>query len=425
MIWVGGAGRAWATAAMVALSAGALVVAPTVPAAVAASANCGQRTQPVYLPETTTPVIEYGRETVLRSGGFTGEGVTVAVVDSGVTAANAHFASDPTALASGTTLLPATPDTTELRDPAGHVDRLDHGTTVASLIAARDVPGSGVRGLAPRATILPIQAFGSLAFDDPRSAPLLPTPATLGAGIRYAADRGARVIAVPVALTEGSDELKGAVAYAYDKGALVIASAGDRDAKVTRDAPRYPAAYPTVVGVTALTQNGAPSPAAVRGDHVDLAAPAQHLNVALGAFGDCTVADTPGSDLATGLVAGAAALLVQRFPAAGPGEWAYRLQSSAVRPQSHQRDPAVGWGAISPVDALTMTLDPTRPGPTLPGGAPTPVEVATAAGTPIVMPADPAAATRRTAWWLTGGVLSLGLGLVMVRALRRSRSARD
>ena len=86
--------------------------------------------------------------------------------------------------------------------------------------------------------------------------------------------------------------------------------------------------------MTALTQNGAPSPAAVRGDHVDLAAPAQHLNVALGAFGDCTVADTPGSDLATGLVAGAAALLVQRFPAAGPGEWAYRLQSSAVRPQS-------------------------------------------------------------------------------------------
>lgn len=71
MIWVGGAGRAWATAAMVALSAGALVVAPTVPAAYAASANCGQRTQPVYLPETTTPVIEYGRETVLRSGGFT------------------------------------------------------------------------------------------------------------------------------------------------------------------------------------------------------------------------------------------------------------------------------------------------------------------------------------------------------------------
>ena len=415
-----GLSRAGATAAAVALAAGALLVAPAGPTAYAANANCGQRTQPVYLPETTTPVIEYGRDTVLRSGGFTGEGVTVALVDSGVTAANAHFASDPTALARGTTLLPATPEAAEYRDAGGQLDRLDHGTTVASLIAAREVPGSGVRGLAPRATVLPVQAFASLAFDDPRSAPLLPTPATLAAGIRYAADQGARVVAVPVALTAGSDELKAAVAYAHDKGALVVASAGDRDAKVTTDAPRYPAAYPTVVGVTALTQNGAPSPAAIRGDHVDLAAPAQHLTVALGAFGDCSVAETPGSDLATGLVAGAAALLVQRYPAAGPVEWAYRLQSSAVRPRSDQRDPVVGWGAIAPFDALTMTLDPSRPGPTLPGGSPTTVEVATAAGKPIVLPADPAAATRRTAWWLVGAVLSLSLGLVMVRTLRRA-----
>lgn len=187
--------------------------------------------------------------------------MTVAVVDSGVTAANAHFASDPTsALASGTTLLSATPRAAELRDPAGHVDRLDHGTTVASLIAARDVPGSGVRGLAPAGDDPAHPSLRLTRLRRPTPRPLLPTPATLGAGIRYAADRGARVIAVPVALTEGSDELKGAVAYAYDKGALVIASAGDRDAKSNRDAPRYPAAYPTVVGVTALTQNGARAP---------------------------------------------------------------------------------------------------------------------------------------------------------------------
>ena len=144
----------------------------------------------------------------------------------------------------------------------------------------------------------------------------------------------------------------------------------------------------------------------------------------MGAFGDCLVAQTPSSDFATGLVAGAATLLVQSYPQATPDEWSYRLLASAVRPQSDRRDPILGWGVLAPHDALTITLDPTRVGPPRPGTSQIPLQSDRTRGTPIILGADPTSMTRQAAWWVAGGLIALVLGLIMVRALRQSRPSR-
>ncbi|HEX6871735.1 MAG TPA: S8 family serine peptidase, partial [Micromonosporaceae bacterium] len=76
----------------------------------------------------------------------TGAGVTVAVIDSGVDAVHPQLRA---AVRSGMDLLDGAGD--------GRLDCVGHGTAVASLIAARWRSGSGLRGLAPAASILPIR----------------------------------------------------------------------------------------------------------------------------------------------------------------------------------------------------------------------------------------------------------------------------
>jgi len=113
----------------------------------------------------------------------------------------------------------------------------------------------------------------------------------------------------------------------------------------------------------------------VQGDHITVAAPGQGLNAALNDMGDCVLGGAAATSYATPLVAATAALLAQKYPNESPAMWKYRIESSAQRPLGDTKDAALGWGVLSPYDALTMTLDPNRPGPAMPGHAAPPKKV--------------------------------------------------
>lgn len=384
-----------------------------------AAEQCGQRTSTVLLPETSYPLVAYGADQLSRLA--TGAGVTVAVVSSGVTAANPHFrmaAGD--VVLPGTTVLTATDQSTaQYVDAQGHTDPLELGTAAAGLVAARRLDGSGVMGLAPGATILPIQAYGVLPSEEARLAPLVPTPARLASGIRYAVQHGARIILVPLSIPTGSADLEAAVTEATAAGSLVVAGAGERTATgATPDTARYPAAYPSVLAVSAVSQRGVPVASTVRGSFVGVAAPGEGLNTTFGAFGDCVVGEAPTSGYAAALTAATAALVAQRFPDAEPAMWKYRIESAAIRPVSDQHDPALGWGLLSPYDALTLTLDTARPGPTAPGSVREVLPVAVVAADPIAVAPDPLDDSRRLGLWLGGIALAGALALRMIRSLR-------
>ena len=171
-----------------------------------------------------------------------------------------------------------------------------------------------------------------------------------------------------------------------------MASAGDRgSAPNAKDGPRYPAAFPGVVSVTSVNQaRTVDTSANIQGDHITVAAVGQGLNAALGHVGDCLLSGAPATSFATPLVAATAALLAERYPDEGPALWKYRIEASAQRPRAGVKDAALGWGIVSPYDALTMTLDPSRPGPAMPGHAAPPTPAPPAAVGPVVLEADPA-----------------------------------
>jgi subtilisin family serine protease len=121
------------------------------------------------------------------------------------------------------------------------VDRNGHGTHIAGTIAAAR-NGLGVTGIAPDATIMPVQvlgADGSGSLSD------------VAAGIRYAVDNGAEVINLSLGSGGDSRALRAALDYAQQSGVLVVAAAGNSGDRIPDLPARLSASLSNVVSVGA------------------------------------------------------------------------------------------------------------------------------------------------------------------------------
>jgi type VII secretion-associated serine protease mycosin/type VII secretion protein EccB len=344
-----------------------------------------------------------------------GAGVTVAIVDSGVDASNIHLSG---VVEKGINLVPdgAASD--------GRTDSYGHGTAIAGLVAAQRVDGSGVVGLAPGAKILPVRVFASTSDDDVKAG-FGPDAGRLAQGIRWAADHGASVINVSLSDTSDQNVVHEAVTYATNKGALVVASAGNSaTAEDATNGPRYPANYPEVLGVTAVGANDIVS-GSISGPQVDVSAPGQNILTSATGAGDCEYStDAASSSFATGYASAAAALIAQEFPSAGPAVWKYRLEATASRPSPERRDDVNGWGLIQPYNALTAVLDGTTPGPANPTATAVPVKPAAVVPVPTSHVVSPLERTTDAARWIgVVGVVLLAILALVARLRRQTRLA--
>lgn len=336
--------------------------------------------------------------------------VLVAIVDSGVDAGNAHLAD---AVVAGTDLVDG---------GDGRTDISGHGTAVAGQIAAREVAGSGVVGVAPSSQILPVRVYADTSEQAVREG-RGPDAARTAAGITWAADNGAVIIVVPQSTPSDVPELRAAVDHATLAGALVVASAGNASEDEEGSSVRFPAGYPQALSVTAVDAQGHPSDAVVHGVHVEIAAPGSQVLTTFLSAGDCLLApETPTSSYATGYVAGAAALVAASHPGEEPVDWEYRLLATALRPTAGERDPLVGWGVVAPYDAMNMINDGSMAGPPNPRHAPTAEEVPpvmarpTPTGDPL--PARRAAIALVAAAGVTTLLVVLLVGKLRVRGRR-------
>ncbi len=339
--------------------------------------------------------------------------VKVAIVDSGVIASNVHLTEN---------VLPGT-DLVDRGD--GRTDLAGHGTAIAGQIAAHEVEGSGLVGLAPEAAILPVRVYTSDQHDA-ISAGKGPDGARTAKGIVWAADQGAKVIVVAQPSPTDLPELKAAVEHATSSGALVVASAGDvpqDQQNKTEDpqAPRYPAAYSQALSVTAVDANGAPSDSVLHGEHVEVAAPGSRVLSTFFGDGDCMFAgEKPTTSYATGYVAGVAALVVAKYPEETPADWKHRILATALRPSRSHRDKLIGWGIIAPYDALGFVNDGSLEGPENPRfPAPTKQE------TPSLSPPEPEPDPRpaRTATLgITAGISCLAALAILTASRLRGPS---
>lgn len=337
--------------------------------------------------------------------------VRVAVVDSGVNDDNPHLRGR---IVKGTAVFGSGDGTT---------DSYGTGTAIASQIAAAKVDGSGLEGVAPEARIVPVRAYESL-----QSETGAPNADRIAKGIAWASSQqGVKVIVVGQATLTDSAALRSAVAKATKAGALVVAAAGDSslrtDNKQTGPLLTYPAAYPEVIGVTAVDAQGQATAATLAGAQVSLAAPGMNVLAAQG-NGDCVLSGSqPTSALATGYVGAIAALVAAAHPKETPADWRYRLLATALRPTPQTRSNATGWGIVAAYPAINFVNDGTRPGPPNPrfpdSSSPT--------ATPTPLPAPPDGEQDRTQ--LIAGVLGfaaiavVAAGLLIGQAVRRRRSS--
>ena len=257
----------------------------------------------------------------------TGAGVIVAVVDSG-SGQHPDLAEN---------LLPGRSFFGLVETPDGNdIDASGHGSHVAGIIAAATNNGIGGSGVAPNAKILPIKVLDQAGSGDARD---------VAAGVRYAADNGAKVINLSLGGAAESSSLSQAIAYANDKGALVVAAAGNGGAS---DKPKWPASLDLTLAVTAVDQSNNATSFDQRGDYIDIAAPG--ANVVSTAKGDYVTLS--GTSMAAGFVAGAAALLFAAEPRVTNAQVRDILLRTATDIGDPGRDVTFGVGLINMVAAL-------------------------------------------------------------------------
>ncbi len=177
--------------------------------------------------------------------GARGRGVKVAVVDTGVDLSHPDLRGR---FVSGTDLVAGGGSCKGPRDENGH------GTHVSGIIAADINNGIGVAGTAPAAKIMPVRVL-----DASGSGSVL----TANKGIRWAASHGAKVINLSLGGMPLSDQTSGASAdnekamtYAWKKGAVIVAAAGNDISFPTCD---YPASSKYAACVAATDSRGLPA----------------------------------------------------------------------------------------------------------------------------------------------------------------------
>jgi serine protease len=177
-----------------------------------------------------------------------GAGVTVAVIDTGVT---------------------KTPDMNKTAFVAGYDfvnnrveadDDNGHGTHVAGSVAQSTNNGIGVAGVAYEAKIMPLKVLSAEGGG---------TTTDIAEAIRFAADNGAGVINMSLGGGGESAVMKEAIDYAHSKGVVVIAAAGNENTS----SASYPARYNHVIGVAAYDAQGQKAEFSNFGAGVDIAAP--------------------------------------------------------------------------------------------------------------------------------------------------------
>ncbi|MFD1931554.1 MULTISPECIES: type VII secretion-associated serine protease mycosin [Nonomuraea] len=251
-----------------------------------------------------------------------GEGVTVAVIDSGVDSKH-----------------PLIPLRKEIDfTSTGNGDCMGHGTAVAGIIAGRYRTDFPFYGVAPAVRLVSLKQTNKKQGD----------VALLVKAINAAADMNVDVINISTQTTDQPD-LRAAVSYALSKDIVIVAAAGNSDPR-DKEKMEYPAAYEGVLSVGSVGPGGQRSEFSNTKSNVAVMAPGQGIISTWpgGLFMD----EMEGTSFAAPYVAGVAALVRSRFPRLNQEQVRRRIEVTADGALGN----GTGAGVVNPLLAVTSVL---------------------------------------------------------------------
>lgn len=288
----------------------------------------------------------------LNARGWTGRGVTVCLVDSGLDALHPDFARAH---------LLAWRDLVNLR-PEPYDDN-GHGTAMAGLIAAN----GSLRGVAPEVALIVVKAINAAGDGSDQN---------VANAIHFCADpwgdgrRGADIISLSLGSKAHNfyfSLVYNAVAWATARGIFVVAAAGNDGGPFDDGDVEIPAQVPLAIAVGAVDAGGVRAPFSSMGSSLNRSDPSLKPEVV--APGVRLTSTAPGARYvtvsgtspATALTSGLLALILQARPLLRPGalpgnvatvKWAIALTARRGPGQSKPHDPWYGYGIIDGPGAL-------------------------------------------------------------------------
>lgn len=300
-----------------------------------------------------------------------GTGVTIAIIDTGIDLTHEDLAAN---VVTGGNMI-ACGKRAKTCNTNGQDDQ-GHGSHVAGIAAAVANNGKGVVGVAPGAKLMPVKVLdkdGSGTADD------------LAEGIRFAVDKGAKVLNLSLGWLSGQGTVikilgsltpvYSAIDYAWSKGAVLVVAAGNDSVPLCAE----PAAHPKVVCVGSTDNNDLIATYSNSGD-IDVTAPGGFgslfcedfsrdilSTIWAGSSMDCQgpASNNPshifltgyetlaGTSMATPHVAGVAALIFAKNPGFTNQQVIDKLKASCDDLGSPGYDPVYGAGRVNALRAVS------------------------------------------------------------------------
>lgn len=252
-----------------------------------------------------------------------GQGITVAIVDSGIDATHPDLVGQ---LVDGYDFVT---NSSAASDPCGH------GTHVAGIVAAVADNGIGIAGVAPDARLMPVRVIGDACTG---------TYSRLIQGILYAVDQGAQVIVITSGATFNHAGLRDAIRYARSQNVLVVASAGNRG----NENPFYPGSFEESFTVAGTDEGDGRYLNSTHGSQIDVSAPATSIYSTYSRPDTGpTYAYMTGTSMAAPLVGGIAALVLALDPNMSVADLETVLRQTTDDLGEPGWDKYYGWGRIN------------------------------------------------------------------------------
>jgi thermitase len=195
-----------------------------------------------------------------------------------------------------------------LNNTTNALDDNGHGTHCAGIAAAEINNGVGIAGVAAwNPNVANSRAYVQLMPVKVLSSSGSGSLDAVARGITWAADNGAHILSLSLGAGSGAQQLQDAVNYAWNRGCLVVAAAGNGGSS----SPQYPAYYTNSIAVAATDSSDRLASFSQYGSWVDIAAPGVGI---LSTIPNSRYASYDGTSMACPHVAGAAAVLWSHNP---------------------------------------------------------------------------------------------------------------